>query len=205
MRLPEEIQRLDLVGGALAVDFVNTADSATPDGPITDDHIADFELLIAWTQRAKMISPSRADRLLRRARRSPTDAQKVHREAIHLRDALYELLRSSATGRSPQRMTLEKLRELERNALRHAQLRWAEDRWAWTWTFGEDPRCVLWPITHSATELLTSAAVRRLKLCNGCRWLFLDTSKNDSRRWCTMAGCGNRAKARRFAARRRSS
>ena len=40
----------------------------------------------------------------------------------------------------------------------------------------------------------------RLKLCGSgtCRWAFYDRSKNHSSRWCTMASCGNRAKARRF-------
>ena len=40
----------------------------------------------------------------------------------------------------------------------------------------------------------------RLKLCRSkaCRWAFYDRSKNHSSRWCTMASCGNREKARRF-------
>ena len=40
----------------------------------------------------------------------------------------------------------------------------------------------------------------RLKLCSSqsCRWAFYDRSKNHSSRWCTMASCGNREKARRF-------
>ena len=40
----------------------------------------------------------------------------------------------------------------------------------------------------------------RLKLCGSdeCRWVFYDRSKNHSSRWCTMASCGNREKARRF-------
>jgi len=151
-----------------------------------------------------MISPTRADRFLSRARRSPTEAQKVHREAMRMRGVLYEILRASATGRRAKPRTLDTLRELERTALRNARLRWEEDRWAWSWE-QSSPRDLLWPIAHSATELLTSDEIGRLKLCSGCRWLFLDASKNDSRRWCTMTGCGNRAKARRFAARHRSS
>ena len=43
-------------------------------------------------------------------------------------------------------------------------------------------------------------AWERLKLCSSdsCRWVFFDRSKNHSSRWCAMASCGNRAKARRF-------
>jgi predicted RNA-binding Zn ribbon-like protein len=40
----------------------------------------------------------------------------------------------------------------------------------------------------------------RLKLCSSptCRWAFFDRSRNHSSRWCRMASCGNREKARRF-------
>lgn len=64
----------------------------------------------------------------------------------------------------------------------------------------------LWPILQSAADLLTSADLARLRQCNGhnCTWLFLDRSKNKSRRWCDMQICGNRAKSRRHYARTRA-
>ncbi len=47
----------------------------------------------------------------------------------------------------------------------------------------------------------------RLKLCDSssCRWAFYDQSRNHSRRWCRMASCGNRQKAKRFRARAKQS
>jgi predicted RNA-binding Zn ribbon-like protein len=65
---------------------------------------------------------------------------------------------------------------------------------------------MLWPLAWSATELLGSDDVGRLKECaqDDCRWLFLDLSKNRSRRWCSMEQCGNRAKAKRHYERRKS-
>jgi predicted RNA-binding Zn ribbon-like protein len=72
---------------------------------------------------------------------------------------------------------------------------------AWTWNAGgRDLDRILWPTVRSAADLLTSDELKRLRQCDGedCRWLFLDTSKNRSRRWCEMADCGNRAKVRRF-------
>jgi predicted RNA-binding Zn ribbon-like protein len=44
---------------------------------------------------------------------------------------------------------------------------------------------------------------RRLKACRWeeCRWAFFDESRNRSRAWCSMAACGNRAKARAYRAR----
>ncbi|TMI77299.1 MAG: hypothetical protein E6H05_00485 [Bacillati bacterium ANGP1] len=58
----------------------------------------------------------------------------------------------------------------------------------------------MWPVVWAASELLTSADVRRVRQCqsdDGCGWLFIDRSKNGTRRWCSMSVCGNRAKARR--------
>lgn len=46
----------------------------------------------------------------------------------------------------------------------------------------------------------------RLRLCDSatCRWVFYDQSRNHSSRWCAMASCGNRAKAKRFRERTKS-
>jgi CGNR zinc finger len=66
-----------------------------------------------------------------------------------------------------------------------------------------DPRLPLWPLAHAAVELLTEGPLDLLKVCSGCRWLFLDQSKNRSRRWCSMEVCGTSAKKRRYVERRR--
>jgi predicted RNA-binding Zn ribbon-like protein len=60
----------------------------------------------------------------------------------------------------------------------------------------------LWPVAHAATALLTSGDLDRLKLCAGCHWVFLDSSRNHSRRWCTMEVCGTDEKKRRYVAKR---
>ena len=55
------------------------------------------------------------------------------------------------------------------------------------------------PVLKAASDLLTEGNLSRLKRCGtpDCQWLFLDTSRNNSRCWCDMQSCGNRAKARR--------
>jgi predicted RNA-binding Zn ribbon-like protein len=72
----------------------------------------------------------------------------------------------------------------------------------WKWALGEDLAGVLWPVAHSAIELLISGPLGRVKGCAGCNWLFVDESKNRSRRWCSMEECGTHAKMRRYVARR---
>ena len=62
------------------------------------------------------------------------------------------------------------------------------------------PLRIFWPIAHSAVDLLTSEDIDRVGQCGddrGCGWLFFDTNRNHSRRWCRMEDCGNRAKAHR--------
>src|SRR5258706_15217068 len=78
------------------------------------------------------------------------------------------------------------------------------------WRF-DDLTCsfnaMLWPIARAAAELLASPDLAGVRACSSssCQWLFLDTSKNHHRRWCSMKECGNRAKVRKFYARRRAA
>ncbi len=87
----------------------------------------------------------------------------------------------------------------------HERLSRSADVFAWTWDDRYALDLVLWSVSRSAAELLTSGELSTLRQCGGeeCGWLFLDPSRNHSRQWCDMRDCGNRAKVRRFRARRR--
>ena len=78
-----------------------------------------------------------------------------------------------------------------------------EGRFEWSWDDAAGLDAPLWPLIHSALELVTSGPLERVSQCGRCRWLFLDTTKNHSRRWCSMEGCGTDAKMERYVARRR--
>jgi predicted RNA-binding Zn ribbon-like protein len=71
-----------------------------------------------------------------------------------------------------------------------------------TWPDTDDLDAIIWTLAHSAFDLLRSPQLRRLKRCVACPWLFLDGSKNSSRRWCTMNICGTDEKIRRYVSRR---
>ncbi|MBI2081511.1 MAG: CGNR zinc finger domain-containing protein, partial [candidate division NC10 bacterium] len=76
----------------------------------------------------------------------------------------------------------------------------------WEWTAnGQRLDRMLWPVARSAAELLTSGELARVRECEAesCAWLFMDRSRNRSRRWCDMKTCGNRTKARRHYERKR--
>ena len=97
---------------------------------------------------------------------------------------------------------VEALRRFECEALSRARLVPSGDGFVWQWAVGDDLSGMLWPVAHSATELLTSGPFGRVKGSAGCSWVFVDESKNSSSRWCSMEECGTHAKMRRYVARR---
>src|SRR5437773_1881421 len=84
-----------------------------------------------------------------------------------------------------------------------ARLSATDDGFAWTLdSSAAELDAVLRPLVESAVSLLTSERLARLRRCGNstCYWLFLDETKNCSRRWCEMASCGNLMKVRRHRA-----
>ena len=84
-----------------------------------------------------------------------------------------------------------------------------KDSFSWDWCVNNDAerlQRIPWLVVRSAADLLTSDKLRDVRACaaEDCRWLFLDISKNHSRRWCDMQTCGNQAKARRHYSRKKS-
>ena len=195
----DRVETLDLVGGDPAVDFVNTLGGPI-DGPWDDEWLTGYVDLVAWSRRAGLLAEQATATLLGRA--SPRGAaRKAHRDAIALRAALYEVLAAVARGDAPPLPALTAVAAAHREALAHARLRAADGRLDWTWD-DADLRLPLWLLAAAAVDLLRSERVSRLKQCGHCRWLFLDASKNSSRRWCSMAQCGTHAKVRRMRQRR---
>lgn len=190
---------LNLKEGWLCLDFANTAEWHASDHP--QEQLNSYPDLVAWSEQVGLLTNSEAQRLLRKAKRHPGDAAAVLRRAIALRDAIYRILSRVAHGHAPQATDLTSLNAALPEALARSRIVPLADRFAWGWTDVETALDrMLWPVARSAADLLTSADVHRVGECadeRGCGWLFLDMSRNHSRRWCDMKDCGNRAKARR--------
>jgi predicted RNA-binding Zn ribbon-like protein len=202
METPDHISGLRLIGGNLALDFANTAEG-TPEGEIEQEHLLSYEDLMFWGHRLGFLSWEDGERLLRKARERPAEAEAVFARALGFRAHLHELFRAVAEGDNPPAESVEVLRRFESEAISHARLAPSGgDGFVWKWALGDDLAGVLWPVAHSATELLVSGPLGRVKGCAGCNWLFVDESKNKSRRWCSMEECGAHAKMRRYVARR---
>lgn len=203
METSEYIETLRIVGGNLALDFVNTQGGA-PDQEPEDryEHLRSYEDLVAWAHRLELLTETESRRLIRSARRQPRDARATYRRALRLRTDLYEVFRAVALGRNPPARSIGALRRAESAAIAQAELVSSRGRYEWSWAGSDDLDRPLCPVVHEAVNLLTSERLDRLKTCPGCRWLFVDESKNRSRRWCTMEECGTHEKMRRYVARR---
>jgi predicted RNA-binding Zn ribbon-like protein len=197
METPEHIERLRIVGGDVALDFVNTEDG---DPPV--ECLRGYGDLVAWSVLVGLFSAEEGERLVGEADLRPEDAEAVYRDALRLRGALYGVFRALAEGGDVPERGLETLRSYEREALSRGKLVQGDRSFSWEWKDGRDLAGMLWPVAHAATRLLTSGDLDRLKLCAGCYWVFLDASRNRSRRWCTMEVCGTDAKMRRYVAKR---
>lgn len=130
-----------------------------------------------------------------------------------LREVIFRVFETLATGRAVAADELGTLNEALVTALGRACLVAVEPTgfgWGWAWDDGTNPaglEAPLWPVARSAADLLTSGQLGALCICAAerCDWLFLDASRNGSRRWCSMRTCGNRAKNRRHHARIRAA
>jgi predicted RNA-binding Zn ribbon-like protein len=202
METVEDVTRMRLVGGNLALDFVNTRTGPAA-GPLDDDVLTGYPALLAWGEYAGALTPAEAAGLRRRSRDDRADAGTTFARALRTRDTLDEIFRSLAAGREPAADALDRLRDDEADALAHAQLRRGSP---FTWAWQEDRTLArpLRPVVHTAVQLLTTAALDRIKGCEGCSFVFNDESKNRSRRWCSMDDCGTAEKMRRYVAARRT-
>ena len=185
--------------GLLALDFANTVDWRTSEHP--DELLNSYSDLIRWSQHTELLTVAQAQRISREAARRPAEADAVLDRAKQFRETLLRIFSATAASRQTEKTDLEFLNAKIREALPHLQIVPTADGFSWTWTDGEDRLDkMLWAVARAAGELLTDAdALAQLRLCANeeCGWLFVDTSRNKSRRWCKMEVCGNRVKARR--------
>ncbi|MEX0644687.1 MAG: CGNR zinc finger domain-containing protein [Parvularculaceae bacterium] len=191
----------ELIGGAACLDFVNTLGGVR--GGVTEEKLTDYEALLDWSTAAQARASPAMRRLREEASRAPAEARRVYKRAVLLREALYDALILSMKGRKPGARDFKIINDELATAA--AQRRLAPIAGGWRLEHeaeGERLDAPLWPVSESAASLLVSDELARLRQCASetCGWLFLDRSKNASRRWCDMKGCGNRAKARRFRA-----
>jgi predicted RNA-binding Zn ribbon-like protein len=192
--LPEDFQ---LVAGHVALDFANTLDHRY-DPAKRLELLSSYERFLAFAGQSGILTPVQVRQLL--GETSEAAATEALAQIVDLREAVHFLFLSVATGDAPPRDALDTLNRWLAEASAARTLAWEKGQFAWRSQTMGTVVAPLYPVIFAAADLLTSPDLAFVRECSAesCRWLFLDRSKNHSRRWCDMKICGNRAKAQRF-------
>jgi predicted RNA-binding Zn ribbon-like protein len=197
----------DFESGTISLDFANTSEWHASEHPV--EHLADFSALVDWGVEAGLVSAKAAQQLRQMAADHPQDATQAYDLAIRLREAIYRVFSHHFAGTPVPEDDLTLLNDIACQANAHLQLIRQESTYQWRFPPTlQGVNLILWPIARHAAQLLTSDQAARVRECEddrGCGYLFIDQTKNHSRRWCSMESCGNRAKAKRHYSRIQAS
>jgi predicted RNA-binding Zn ribbon-like protein len=190
----------EFVGGQVCLDFANTVGGLRGAGAVAHEYLPGYADLVAWSQQAGLLSAGEAAALLETATHSPGEAAAALERAYALREVIYRLFDALTADAAPAAADLDALNGEIEQGMAGAHIVAAAEGFRLAWRSAEGALDqMLGPIARSAATLLTSAELGLLRQCASetCGWLFLDTTKNHRRQWCTMAGCGNRARVQR--------
>ncbi|MBI1872933.1 MAG: CGNR zinc finger domain-containing protein [Acidobacteria bacterium] len=190
--------RFEFIAGALCLEFANTVHNVRAEDKGEELHaIAD---LLQWAKEAGLLSSADHDRVAAHYNRNPRKAAAALAKGTAIRDLLFSIFAGIAHGRPVSSRRLSELNSAMAQAPGRLRVHKSADRIETAWTSAVDGlQQALFAVLASAAELLASDRVGRIRQCASadCTWLFVDESRNRSRRWCDMSVCGNRMKARR--------
>jgi len=193
------------LSGCLALDLANTISWRASQRPI--ERLTSADDYIRWARQSRVIGDREARELTQQTRRKPAEAAAAIARVRTLREAIYRALSALANRDDPDESDLATINTTLSETMRHLRVtRAADGGFVAAWEKGPPSLSrIVWPAAKSVAEVLTSSDLDRLKKCGSanCGWLFLDTTRSGTRRWCDMRVCGNRAKARRYYHRRR--
>lgn len=198
-------RHFELDAGLACFDFVNTLRGRRH--PPARDYLPSYPALLAFSRVTGAIDAPTAARIAELAVTLPEEAARAHSDALDLREGLYRIFAAIAAGASPAEADLDILNAAlieEAAASRLAASHGALHR-----EYRQDAhlRRPIWPLARQAADVLLGEDRARIRECaaDDCGWIFLDTSRNRSRRWCSMTSCGNRAKVQQFRQRQRAA
>jgi predicted RNA-binding Zn ribbon-like protein len=203
--IPRADHDFEFVGGSVALDFANTL-GGMHTAP-THEHLLVYMDLVEFARAAATVSRSEARRLSGEAARQPARAAAVLRRSIALREAIWRVFDAFAKSARADAADFATIHEEELAAIKHARFEQSGPHVAYEWSDELTLDRPLWDIARAAAQLLRSNGdLARVRECasDTCEWLFIDKSRNHSRRWCDMNDCGNASKVRRFRQRQRA-
>src|ERR1700683_930617 len=202
---PSRAGSLDLIADDLALNFANTESGRG--FPSHQNHFLEAANVVEWLRHAKALPVEETDWLQAHVAKRADLGGDLLATAVDLRDAVHDIGASLGHRAKPPEAALASLSALHARCVAKAELAPGVASCRWQWSVRVSPvEAALGPIALAAVRLFTEGDFGRIRECGGhaCGWLVYDTSKNNPRRWCEMEVCGNRAKQRRLAARRRA-
>lgn len=181
------IEEITLDGGWLCLDFTNTVAGRKP--VKGNEYLQTWSDFVVWVRRLGILSETEFQVW---EKMPPGDMDEVRA----LREAIYDLFDYCTKNGTIYPEHLETLNGFLHEVYMYTCIKITREglkRGIFKKTYVEKP---LWLIALSAESLLLSDRLPRVKACDNCGWLFLDTSKNGARRWCNMYTCGSQTKAK---------
>ena len=204
-----------LVGGHPALDLVDTLERGVPIADVPPhDFLTDPQALLIWSVRVGLVDAATAETVSRSWATAPGAAAHALRCVREIREALHVVLMGSMGSLSYDAETVFSAKEIIHDqwisSAGRSSLELTPDVGsAARITFGHQPKHLLQDrVAESVVDALETLPRDRIRRCptesGGCGWLFVDHTRNGSRRWCRMADCGTRVKTDRLTERRRS-
>ena len=194
-------KKFRFVAGNLALDFTNTMGGKR--GAVARENLHTYTDFLSWCSQAGLVDNALAKELATKAVRCSDEAAAVLSRAVELREAIYRIFAAVVEHRSVARQDIDRLNRELGEGLKRLCVTAGKGKTDFGWTWSKDPCALdqtLGPVARAAADLMVSSGqLDRVHRCGGgnCGWLFIDSSKNHSRRWCDMRDCGNLAKVRR--------
>jgi len=190
------------IGGNICLDFTNTALFRGSDKHI--DTLRSYPHVLAWAQSVGLLNEAEAQSLYDVATEQPAKADETFQYAVFIREAVYSIFSAVTDAAAPRTAELNPLRWALSDALPHHWLEATDTGYEWQWSPHDlNLKRPLWPLTLAASELMTSNQLTKVRKCPNCGWLFVDSSRNGQRRWCSMDFCGSKMKSQRQYERKR--
>ncbi len=199
------LERWPLRGGVPCLDLANTEAYRGTGHEV--DLLQSYDMLVSWSLATGTLQPAEAGPLLLAATEAPAVAADHLARVKELRSAIHVVMQSVAGRTEPPEAALAALNAFLAQSQVHGQLVRKAGVFEVRFRPEDDMALPIWRLTDSAVHLLVSPELQNVRECPGheCGWLFLDTTKNHSRRWCDSGDCGNRTRVRAYSRRKRKA
>ena len=199
------IATLQLDGGCPVFDFTNTISNRND--PDYFDYLTKYEHFVEWINKTKLLPKGKMDAIVAFSKSHTRKSADTLRQIIEVREVVFKLFSSLAQQQKADRETVDALNGFFSEALSNMRVEVGRKEVATSFIVSEKTilKEPLYILVKNAFDILSTQSFDRIKECPTCQWLFLDTTKNGKRRWCSMQVCGSNDKARRYYHRKKES